>query len=289
MKLPDFEADSDLNSLRAAMKAGLGVYAPPPPLGTLTPDEIERLAGEGIEVPLDEVRVLNDGTHYYKGRRVIVYIRDVAEYGGRVSLPKFHLAMCDTLTRMIEEGRYKKRYVVATRDDGKFSVQRIRADQIQKSDEALDVCQHCLEELNYRSFNLRMSGSTRAEFVRSFSIEGFFSEFGKSCVWATPTFDSTNAPPNIYSPQFYQFAKTIKEKRGYRCEGSSCRLNLSARSDQRFLHAHHIDGDKSDNHPSNIKLLCIRCHSNEFMHSHVRQSPDYKIFCDKFPLSPGAA
>jgi hypothetical protein len=284
MKLPDFEGDSELNGLRAAMKASLGVYTPPPPLGTLTLEEIERLAGEGIEIPLGEVRVLNDGTHYYKGRRVIVYIRDVAEYGGRVSLPKYHLAMCDTLNRMIEEGRYKKRYVVATRDDGKFSVQRIRSDQVLKTDEALDVCQHCLEELNYKSFTLRMSSEERTRIVRSFSIQGFFTERGKSCVWATPTFDSTNAPPNIYSPQFYQFAKTIKEKRGYRCEGINCRVDLSARQDRRFLHAHHIDGDKSDSNPTNIKLLCIRCHSNEFMHSHVRQSPDYGRFCERFPL-----
>ncbi len=169
MKLPDFEGDSELNGLRAAMKASLGVYTPPPPLGTLTLEEIERLAGEGIEIPLGEVRVLNDGTHYYKGRRVIVYIRDVAEYGGRVSLPKYHLAMCDTLNRMIEEGRYKKRYVVATRDDGKFSVQRIRSDQVLKTDEALDVCQHCLEELNYNSFTLRMSSEERTRIVRSSS------------------------------------------------------------------------------------------------------------------------
>lgn len=284
MKLPDFEADDELNKLRTAMNASLRTYTPPPPMDTLTLEEIERLAGEGIEIPLDEVRVLNDGTHYYKGRRVIVYIRDVAEYGGRVSLPKFHLAMCDTLNRMIQEGRYRKRYVVATRDDGKFSVQKIKGEQILKSEEALDVCQHCLEELNYRSFTLRMSGITRAEIVSSFSIEGFFSEFGKSCVWATPTFDSASAPPNIYSPQFYQLAKALKQKRGYKCESADCRIDLSDRSDQRFLHAHHIDGDKSDNHPANIKLLCIRCHSNEFMHSHVRQSPDYKLFGKKYPL-----
>ena len=133
--------------------------------------------------------VLNDGTHYYSGR-VIVYIRDVAEYGGRVSLPKIpcyvrHFESND------RRGRYKKRYVVATRDDGKFSVQRIRSDQVLKTDEALDVCQHCLEELNYKSFTLRMSSEERTRIVRSFSIQGFFTERGKSCVWATPTFDST--------------------------------------------------------------------------------------------------
>lgn len=283
MKLPNFEIDVELNKLRAAMNANLREYTPAPTIGALTLEEVERLSGEGIEIPLDEVRVLNDGTHYYKGRRVIVYIRDVAEYGGRTSSPKFHLAMCDTLTRMIEEGRYKKRYVVATRDDGKFSIQRISGERIVKSDEVLDVCQHCLDELNYRSFSLRMDSVRRSNAVRNFSVKGFFEEFGKSCVWATPTFDSISAPSNIYSPQFYRLAKEIKQKRGYKCENIGCQINLSERGNQRFLHAHHIDGDKSDNHPKNIKLLCIRCHSNEFAHSHVRQGPDYNLFCLRFP------
>lgn len=114
MRLPDFTDDKPLTELRRQMNAALRDFVPAETAYTLTPDEIERLATEGIEVPIEDVQVLNDGTHVYKGRRVIVYIRDVAEYGGRYSLPRFHLAMCDTLGRMIDEGRYKKRYVVAS-------------------------------------------------------------------------------------------------------------------------------------------------------------------------------
>lgn len=283
MKLPNFEDNGELNSLRSAMGAALRDYFAAPSSDVLTVEEIERLAGEGIEIPLDEVSVLNDGTHVYKGRRVVVYIRDVAEYGARVSMPKYHLAMCDTLNKMIEEGRYKKRYVVATRDDGKFCIQKVRGETLIKSDESLAVCQHCLDELKYKSFSLRMASSKRVDAVREFSLEGFFEEFGKSCVWAVPKYDAVHAPANIYSPQFYRFAKTIKERRGYRCEQTDCRIDLSALGDQRYLHAHHIDADKSDNHPLNIRLLCIRCHALEFQHAHVRENPDYAVFCARFP------
>lgn len=283
MKLPDFELDSDLNSLRNAMGAKLRDYSAAPSSGVLTIEEIERLATEGIEIPLDEVRVLNDGTHFYKGRRVIVYIRDVAEYGARVSMPKYHLAMCDTLNKMIEEGRYKKRYVVATRDDGKFIIQKIRGEIIVKSEESLNVCQQCLDELKYKSFSLRMDRSQRTSTVREFSLKTFFEDIGKSCVWAVPKFDAIHAPSNIYSPQFYRISKAIKQQRGYRCESLGCKIDLSAPGNQRFLHAHHIDTDKSENHSSNIKLLCIRCHASEFQHSHLRQNPDYSLFCTKFP------
>ena len=283
MKLPNFEADTELNLLRKAMGAELRDYSAAPSSDTLTIEEVERLAGEGIEIPLDDVRVLNDGTHIYKGRRVIVYIRDVAEYGMRISMPKYHLAMCDTLNKMIEEGRYKKRYVVATRDDGKFSIQRIRGDTFVKTEEPLNVCQHCLDELKYNSFSLRMDQARRTAAVRDFSLKAFFEEFGKSCVWAMPKFDAVHAPPNIYSPQFYRIAKALKQKRGYRCEHVDCGIDLSTPANQRFLHAHHIDTDKSDSHSSNIKLLCIRCHALEFQHAHVKENPDYSLFCAKFP------
>lgn len=283
MKLPNFEADTGLDLLRKAMGAELRDYSVVPSSNVLTVEEIERLAGEGIDIPLDDVRVLNDGTHIYKGRRVIVYIRDVAEYGGRVSMPKYHLAMCDTLNKMIEEGRYKKRYVVATRDDGRFSIQRIRGEAAIKTEESLDVCQQCLDELKYRSFSLRLDRIERADAVSKFSLKEFFEEFGKSCVWAVPKFDAVHAPANIYSPQFYKIAKAIKQKRGFRCEQIDCRIDLSDPANQKFLHAHHIDADKSDSHSSNIKLLCIRCHALEFQHAHVKENPDYSLFCTKFP------
>ncbi|MDE5464636.1 HNH endonuclease signature motif containing protein [Bradyrhizobium sp. CSS354] len=285
MKLPNFDDNPELNALRNAMGANLRDYTPPAPSEVLTTEEIERLAGEGIEIPLDEVRVLNDGTHIYKGRRVIVYIRDVAEYGGRTSMPKYHLAMCSTLSMMMEAGRFKTRYVVATRDDGLFSIKRIRGDTAIKSDEKLKICQQCLDELNYKSFSMRQSAQRRLEAVQGFSIKAFFDEFGKSCVWAMPKFDAINAPTNVYSPHFYRIAKALKEKRGYRCERTNCGIDLAGPGNRKFLHAHHLNADKSDNHPTNIKLLCIRCHASEFQHSHVRDNPDYGIFCRKFPNS----
>jgi hypothetical protein len=175
MKLPNFDDNLELNALRETMGASLRDYAPPPPPDALTTEEIERLAGEGIEIPLDEVGVLNDGTHIYKGRRVIVYIRDVAEYGGRTSMPKYHLAMCNTLSMMMEAGRFKTRYVVATRDDGLFNIQKIRGDIAIKSDERLNVCQQCLDELNYKSFSMRQNVERRLKAVQGFSIRTFTS------------------------------------------------------------------------------------------------------------------
>lgn len=152
MKLPDFIIDQALNRLRDAMKAELRGYAPAPLGPILTPEEVEQLQTEGIEIPIEDVNVLNDGTFFYKNRRVIVHIRDVDDYGDQNALPKFHLAMCVTLEKMMEHGRYQKRYVVSTRDDGSFKIHRIRHGVVRKSYEHLDVCQNCLEQLRYENF-----------------------------------------------------------------------------------------------------------------------------------------
>ena len=210
MKLPDFLTDHELNELRKVMRAELGGYQPAS-LSILTAEEIEQLQTEGIEIPIDNVQVLNDGTYVYKGRRVVVHIRDIEEYGDRYSLPRFHLAMCSTLGQMIEHGRYQKRYVVSTRDDGRFRIHRIRNGNIKKLEEPLDVCQNCLEELHYENFSLQMSVSKRKMAVQKFSLKTFFDEFGRTCVWATPRYDDKHAPPNVYSVQFYRIAQAIKE------------------------------------------------------------------------------
>ena len=74
MKLPDFTLDAELNRLRSAMQAAFREFTSAALANTLTADEVERLKNEGIEIPLEDVRVLNDGTHVYKGRRVSVAI-----------------------------------------------------------------------------------------------------------------------------------------------------------------------------------------------------------------------
>ena len=173
MRLPDFTNDPHLNALRAAMDAELCEYKPAPVRSTITTEEIERLQSEGIEIPIDELRVLNDGTYVYKDRRVIVYIRDVAQYNNSYELPKFHLAVCNTLTKMMAEGRYKKRYVVATRDDGLFRLHRIKNERMSISDEKLNVCKNCLTELNYKGF-ARLNSEVKGYSRWAICLEGLF-------------------------------------------------------------------------------------------------------------------
>jgi hypothetical protein len=124
MKLPDFTDDQALNELRRKMgNVTLGSFtASTTTERFLTPEQVEQLAREGIEIPLNEVEVLEDGTLAYKGTRVVLYIRDVKQYRqAELSLPRFHVSDCDTLHEMRAKNRFG-RYVVATRDTGTFQI-----------------------------------------------------------------------------------------------------------------------------------------------------------------------
>lgn len=285
MKLKDFINDNALNELRRQMGAALGAYVPPKKRATITPEEVGALATKGIEIPLQDVEVLNDGTFTYKGRRVVVYIRDITSYKDDHTMPKFHLAMCETLLTMKNEGRYEKRYVVATREDGLFRIQKIQDNRvISSTDEKLIVCQNCLHGLHYKGFNRNEKPARKSKFLQEFSVNVFFEEFIRSTLWATPDYDSAHAPTNVYSVDFYKVAKAIKEQRGYICEDPKCRRNLSKPGHEKFLHAHHIDAAKHDSRSSNIKLLCIHCHARAFNHQHMRDTKDYKEYCKLFGL-----
>src|SRR5262249_15899590 len=125
MKLPDFTHDLSLNALRRAMGATApGGFSPSYRPSLLTQDELDQLAGGGIDVTFDEITKLEDGTLGYKDSRVLVYIRDVSTYGGDFTLPRFHVAYCRTLDEMRAARRFE-RYVVATRDDGQFWIHKI--------------------------------------------------------------------------------------------------------------------------------------------------------------------
>ena len=66
--------------------------------------------------------------------------------------------------------------------------------------------------------------------------------------------------PNIYRDVARRF---LAERRGYKCE--VCGID-SWQNKKLTLHVDHVNGDPSNNHPTNLRLLCPNCHSQtEFL------------------------
>jgi hypothetical protein len=82
MKLTDFRHFEPLNSLKEKMgipRDSFGSLTVMIEAGRLSELELEKLTSQdGLEISLDDLRVLDDGTLAYKNSRVLLYIRDVA-------------------------------------------------------------------------------------------------------------------------------------------------------------------------------------------------------------------
>jgi hypothetical protein len=174
---------------------------------------------------------------------------------------------------MRERKRFN-RYVVSTRLDGVFNLNIIRGQSTTQKLTILSVCQNCLQLLNFEGFRIEWSAARRKQAVRSFNLDRFFTKYPTSLHHETPQYSSDDAPLNNYTADFVDIGITIKEARQYRCDG--CGFDCSTKGLRKFLHAHHVDGDKANNDFSNIKVLCLECHADE--HHHMKGLPELGEF-----------
>lgn len=279
MKLPNFLSSNDFVRIKRAM----GI--PHDKLGRIRAlevrrvgvswEEIRQLDGEGLEVEKHEVIPLPDGTLSYKDRRILLYIRDVSQYGGSYKEPKFHISDCAVLKKMREHRRFG-RYVIASREDGLFQLNYV--DSGRREDKHLDVCQNCLDKLKYKGFELAMRPGTRREAVHKFSIQEFFESYPKNLHHSMPLYTDWTAPTNDYTDDFAEISIAYREKANWTCENIECGIRLADSELRRYLEVHHINGQKNENQHENLKALCIRCHALQPFHGHVSASLRYKQF-----------
>ena len=278
-KLPDFLDWALLNSLRNEMQA---------PLANnfindhqFKPIEIpihERLRSIGVDVNIDEISVHSDGTITYHDFRVLLYIRDLHSMGRQDNMPRYHLAYCQTLEKMQKNNRFD-RYVVSNNDTGIFQVNIIDG-EIKSQSVKLNVCQNCLDRINWQGFGMqKMSRHERLQLVSKFSLVDFFNVYPRDLISVKPRHTSDTAPLNDYSNNWPSISRTIKNIRGNQCE--ICRIILK-NDDSKYLHVHHRNGQKNNNEESNLEVLCIACHSEQPMHGHLQKVPQYKEFMSKY-------
>ena len=279
-RLIDFFDDTRLNGLREAMGARLvDWYGGQRTMRPLDRQDLERLRTVGIDIDgLEQIRVEPDGTISFKGQRILVYIRDVSVLERQLTLPKYHFAFCRTLERMQQSNRWF-RYVVANRDDGLFRI-NFTGSRTGSSEQMLNVCQCCLERISWKGFSIRgVSERARLDMVGSFRLVDFFAAYPKDLLSVLPRYTALDAPLNDYSDDWPIIAERIKRERGYRCERCQLAIGLEYRH---FLHGHHKSGEKNNNDPENLEVLCIGCHANEAGHEHMRRSMDYRDFLEAF-------
>ena len=284
MKLPDFIDNDVLNNLRKKINAPLSFYKlkldlPKPqykPKVSL-PVPVAPLPIQGLDVAAGEISTYSDGTLMYKGRRVLIHIRDVTSIGGRTHTPRYHISNCRTLIEMKSSGRFE-RYVAADNEDGNFHI-RYNSGSLQTT--KLDVCQNCLDKLSWDGFYSGMDSASRARVVSSFSIKNFFIQYPKTLHPVIPTHTPQTAPDNEYPDNWDEISRELKKQLRYRCQNKFCSIQLNYEN-KAYLHVHHINGLKNDCSQSNLICLCIKCHADQPSHSHLKKLPEYNKFITTF-------
>lgn len=184
MKLPDFSRFPPLDSLRLAMGAGPGRFALAKSPVRLTLAEIDQLAAGGIEVSLDQVRILNDGTLAYKDSRIVLCVRNLVRHGDDLQpseLPAFHLADCKLLQEL-RAGKPELRYLASTREDALFDLRVTARDggEPRSRREVLGVCLACLGRLCWQEYYQNLSAKEGRAVAAKFSLGQFFGAYSKA-------------------------------------------------------------------------------------------------------------
>jgi len=194
---------------------------------------------------------------------------------------KYHIFKCSTIENMFKSGR-KHRYKINTRRDGTFYFRYINSyGRIIKEveNEKIPICKNCLKKY----FNLigKSYFSSKADiYVEKFNLENFDKKFGS--FFTLNDFEDlkradNNFISNVYPANWKKISKKVRTAKNYTCE--KCGFKAKNNYEKKFLHVHHINGDKTNNYQDNLKVLCIKCHSNvDDFHSQLKNTNDYKDF-----------
>lgn len=193
-------------------------------------DFVRALQGDKITFGPDGIYLEHEGISY----RGYAFIKEpyISDYN---SYPKFHLTRCITLDQFIAEGNFRKRYEWSnnrTNDLIDFNTRVIYQDVV------LDYCQNC------RRLLLRSISDT----------EDFYNSLEEH--------QQNTAVTEIdifgYSRDWAKISKAVRQHASYTC--SKCSIQITNPLHHRFLHVHHINGNKADNNLPNLQCLCVLCH-----------------------------
>jgi hypothetical protein len=153
------------------------------------------------------------------------------------SYPKFHIVKCQKINDFILKGNFKDRYDFSNSEVNDLTDKTSR--KLYK-DEKLSLCAYCRKQV-------------RSEIKTTQDFFDLLEEEYKV--------DDINVDLFGYTQGWESISRAFKTRKEYSCE--DCGIQITKVLDKRFIHTHHVSGDKTDNSEKNLKCLCILCHSNQ--------------------------
>lgn len=222
----------------------------------------ERLRTTSVTLSETRITISHDGTLEINGLKACAYIKEQShgvDFYSNSSTYKYHLCNCKTIEAMIADNR-KHRYVSTTRSDGLFPVLDLSGAHPREFDAKLDLCKNCETIL-----------VNNGKYPRPYSLSRFFNLYQPE-IPKNIRISETVVIHERYAPNHDEIADRYKSKMAFKCQ--MCNVDLSEHKN--LLHLHHLDGNGTNNHRSNLRVLCYECHFKEPRHAHMASHPNHK-------------
>lgn len=192
---------------------------------------------------------------------------------------KYHIYRCNTISQMFDTGR-RHRYKINNRDDGTFFyIFNDYQGKIleQRDNQKLNICKNCLKKFLGKQFASDYD-------VENFNLQDFHKQ--NSSIFGTLDTSSLemgeDAVPDVYVSNWREISNKIKRRENYCCQ--DCGWKAQTKYEESFIHTHHQNGDKNNNQDENLRVLCIKCHSEvDIYHQRIKSSEKYREFLAPVP------
>lgn len=195
-------------------------------------DTFKKAVKEGIITFREDGIFLTHGGKEWKGYMYMpkYHVKKYADF------PRFHLTRCETIETLFTEG-FGSLY--------KWSNNKLN-DIVDKDDltvyenQKLQLCKNCKKKIKNILdteifFETLKSEDNDEPLVIEIDIFGYSINWGK-------------------------ISSAYKKSKNYTCE--KCGIKIENSYDKRFIHTHHKNGSKLNNHKDNLECLCVLCHAN---------------------------
>lgn len=164
--------------------------------------------------------------------------------------PRFHICKCQTINDYITRGTFELEYRRANTEP--ILVRDMDLNYREKLVSGIHLCKFCISVINASLAN------KITEKVANKDIEKATTSHFVKILQEAKKEETTDVDMFGYTWDWDNISEAYREKKNYICE--KCKIEVEP-LDRFYIHVHHKDKDKTNNKESNLKCLCIRCHS----------------------------